>query len=44
MNYNSWLPTKTMRFPGAAEFLAKYQARAAAEGVDPLGYNLPPFG
>jgi branched-chain amino acid transport system substrate-binding protein len=44
VNYDSRLPTKTMLFPGAAEFLAKYQARAAAEGVDPLGYNLPPFG
>jgi len=44
VNYDSWLPTRTMLFPGAAEFLAKYQARAAAEGVDPLGYNLPPFG
>lgn len=44
VNYDSWLPTKTLLFPGAAEFLAKYQARAAAEGVDPLGFNLPPFG
>jgi branched-chain amino acid transport system substrate-binding protein len=44
VNYDSWLPTKTMQFAGAAEFLAKYQARAGAEGVDPLGYNLPPFG
>jgi branched-chain amino acid transport system substrate-binding protein len=44
VNYDSWLPTKTLQFAGAAEFLAKYQARAGAEGVDPLGYNLPPFG
>jgi branched-chain amino acid transport system substrate-binding protein len=43
VNYDSWLPTKTLQFPGAAEFLAKYQARAASEGVDPLGYNVPPF-
>ena len=43
VNYDSWLPTKTMQFPGSSEFLAKYQARAGAEGVDPLGYNLPPF-
>ena len=43
VNYDSWLPTKTLQFPGAMEFLAKYQARAASEGVDPLGYNLPPF-
>jgi branched-chain amino acid transport system substrate-binding protein len=44
VNYDSWLPTRTMQFPGSTEFLAKYQARAAAEGVDPLGFNLPPFG
>jgi branched-chain amino acid transport system substrate-binding protein len=44
VNYDSWLPTKTMMFAGAAEFLARYQARAGAEGVDPLGFNLPPFG
>jgi branched-chain amino acid transport system substrate-binding protein len=44
VNYDSWLPTKALLFPGAAEFLAKYQARAGAEGVDPLGFNLPPFG
>jgi len=44
VNYDSWLPASTLQFPGAAEFLAKYQARAASEGVDPLGYNLPPFG
>src|SRR5205085_4770540 len=30
-------------FPGVEEFLKKYQAKAASEGVDPLGYYLPPF-
>jgi branched-chain amino acid transport system substrate-binding protein len=43
VNYDSWLPTKTMQFAGTAEFLKMYQARAPLEGVDPLGYNLPPF-
>jgi branched-chain amino acid transport system substrate-binding protein len=33
-----------MQFPGVMEFLSKYQARAAAEGTDPLGYNMPPWG
>jgi branched-chain amino acid transport system substrate-binding protein len=32
-----------MMFPGIADFLKKYQDRAVAEGVDPLGYYLPPF-
>jgi branched-chain amino acid transport system substrate-binding protein len=43
-NYETWVPAKTMEFPGVSEFLAKYQARAAAEGVDPLGYYLGTWG
>jgi branched-chain amino acid transport system substrate-binding protein len=43
VNYEMWLPVKTMQFPGALEVVAKYQARAAAEGVDPLGYYMPPW-
>jgi len=41
--YDFWEPAPTLKFPGIEEFLKKYQARAAAEGVDPLGYYLPPF-
>jgi branched-chain amino acid transport system substrate-binding protein len=29
--------------PDPDQFLKKYQARAPGEGVDPLGYYLPPF-
>jgi branched-chain amino acid transport system substrate-binding protein len=43
INYDFWQPAKTLVFPGIEEFLKKYQARAASEGVDPLGYYLPPF-
>jgi branched-chain amino acid transport system substrate-binding protein len=43
VNYDFWEPAKTLDFPGVEEFLKKYQARAASEGVDPLGYYLPPF-
>jgi len=43
VNYDFWEPAKTLNFPGVDEFLKKYQARAGAEGVDPLGYYLPPF-
>jgi branched-chain amino acid transport system substrate-binding protein len=32
-----------MQFPGITEFLKKYQAKAPGEGVDPLGWYLPPF-
>jgi len=41
--YELFVHEPTMRFPGADEFIAKYQARAGAEGVDPLGYYVPPF-
>jgi branched-chain amino acid transport system substrate-binding protein len=43
VNVELWQPVKTMEFPGVVDFLKKYQARAPAEGVDPLGYFLPPF-
>ncbi len=42
-NYDFWLPVPKMQFPGVAEMMAKYQARAAAEGVDPLGYYMAPL-
>jgi len=43
-NYETWVPSKTMEHPGVNEFLAKYQARAGAEKVDPLGYYLGTWG
>jgi branched-chain amino acid transport system substrate-binding protein len=43
VNYDFWEPAKTLQFPGVEQFLKKYQAKAAGEGVDPLGYYLPPF-
>jgi branched-chain amino acid transport system substrate-binding protein len=43
LDYDWWLPTEKMQFPGVMEFLKTYQAKAAAEGVDPLGWYLPPF-
>jgi branched-chain amino acid transport system substrate-binding protein len=41
VNYDTWIPAPTMQFPGSMDLLKKYQARAAAEGVDPLGYYMP---
>jgi branched-chain amino acid transport system substrate-binding protein len=41
VNFETWLPVKSMEFPGALELLKKYQDRAKAEGVDPLGYYMP---
>ena len=43
VNYDFWEPAKTLQFPGVDQFLKKYQAKAPSEGVDPLGYYLPPF-
>jgi branched-chain amino acid transport system substrate-binding protein len=43
INYDFWEPSKTLVFPGVDAFLKTYQAKAASEGVDPLGYYLPPF-
>jgi len=42
-NVDLWEPVETMKFPGVMDFIKKYQARAPAEGVDLLGYFLPPF-
>ncbi len=42
VNYDFWLPVPKMDFPGVADLMKKYQARAAAEGVDPLGYYMAP--
>ncbi len=44
VNYETWVPSKQMMHEGTAEFFKKYQARAAAEGVDPLGYYLGGWG
>lgn len=41
VNFETWLPVKSMEFPGAMELLKKYQDRAGAAGTDPLGYYMP---
>jgi branched-chain amino acid transport system substrate-binding protein len=43
VNVDLWEPVPTMQFPGVMDFIKKYQAKAPAEGVDLLGYFLPPF-
>jgi branched-chain amino acid transport system substrate-binding protein len=42
-NYDFWLPVPKMNFAGVDELMKKYQARAQAEGVDPLGYYMAPW-
>ena len=44
INYNSWLPEPSMFHDGTKAFFDKYQPRAVAAKVDPLGYYLAPYG
>jgi branched-chain amino acid transport system substrate-binding protein len=41
--YDVYVPEPTMKFPGVEDFLKRYQEKAAAQGVDPLGFYLPPY-
>ncbi|HEV2548090.1 MAG TPA: amino acid ABC transporter substrate-binding protein [Stellaceae bacterium] len=43
VDYDFWIPAPTMQFPGVLDLLRKYQAKAAEEGVDALGYYMPPY-
>ena len=43
-NYDFWLPVPKMQFAGVDDLMKKYQARAASEGVDALGYYMAPWG
>jgi branched-chain amino acid transport system substrate-binding protein len=39
----SFVNAPTFKFPGVEELLAKYQAKAAGQGIDPLGHGFAPF-
>jgi branched-chain amino acid transport system substrate-binding protein len=43
VNYELYVPEAGTKFPLLEAFLGKYQARAVKEGVDPLGFYLPPY-
>jgi branched-chain amino acid transport system substrate-binding protein len=43
INYEAYAPDVGSKFPSLDQFLAKYQGRAIREGVDPLGFYLPPY-
>jgi len=43
LNYDFWSPEPTLMFPGIQDFFKEYQPRAVKEGVDTLGYYLPPY-
>jgi branched-chain amino acid transport system substrate-binding protein len=44
VNYNTWLPEKSMYHEGTKEFFDTYSKRAVEAKVDPLGYYLAPYG
>jgi branched-chain amino acid transport system substrate-binding protein len=37
-------PAASFNFPGMTEVLEHYQAKAAGEKIDPIGYGFVPFG
>jgi branched-chain amino acid transport system substrate-binding protein len=43
LSFEDYVPEPTTNFPGIREFLGRYKPKAAAAGVDALGYYLPPF-
>jgi branched-chain amino acid transport system substrate-binding protein len=43
VNYDFWLPGPKMRYDGIMDVLGRYQAEAAKQGVDPLGYYMVPW-
>lgn len=42
VNYELYLPEGTMKFPGIDKLLTQYRAIAGREGIDPLGFYVPP--
>jgi branched-chain amino acid transport system substrate-binding protein len=43
VDYDFYVPEPTVPFPGIADFLKRYQDKAAAGGMDALGFFVPPF-
>lgn len=43
VNYELYNAEPTVQFPGTKEFIARYREFAAKEGVDMLGFYLPPI-
>jgi len=43
VNYEMYAPEVSKKFPFLEKIIGKYQERAGKEGVDPLGYYLPPY-
>jgi branched-chain amino acid transport system substrate-binding protein len=44
VSLDAFLPAASVMTPALKAMLEKYQEIAAKQGIDPLGYGLPPFG
>lgn len=42
VNYELYLPEPTMQFEGTKELIQRYRAVATTQGLDPLGFYVPP--
>jgi branched-chain amino acid transport system substrate-binding protein len=40
----SFVPAPSFNFPGVTDVLKRYEAKAAGEKIDPIGYAFVPFG
>jgi branched-chain amino acid transport system substrate-binding protein len=43
VNHVDFMPARSFAFPGLSALINQYQAKASAAGIDPLGYEFPPF-
>lgn len=43
LGYETYVPSDKMNFPGIQDFLKRYQEKATEQGIDPLGFYVPPF-
>lgn len=43
LGYETYVPSDKMNFPGIQDFIKRYQQQASGQGIDPLGYYVPPF-
>jgi branched-chain amino acid transport system substrate-binding protein len=43
VNYEYWLPTAKMTFPGVEQLISRYQERASGTPADALGYYVAPM-
>ncbi|HLI13889.1 MAG TPA: amino acid ABC transporter substrate-binding protein [Alphaproteobacteria bacterium] len=43
VDFDYYVPAPTLNFTGIENFIKRYQAKAGAAGVDPLGFYLPPY-